>query len=312
MRAAVVGAGAWGKNLVRTLFEMGELAAVAELSPLRRKELAEKYPDVPIFDGLDPLVQSDIPVAVVGTPVPTHYSTVKALLESGKDVFVEKPMTLSVEDSEDLVRIAVERDRILMVGHLLLYQPAVQWIRGAIADGLIGQLRAIHQRRLGLGRARSVENVLWSLGVHDVAVALHLIGSVPEKIDVNGQRMLQPTVEDDVHLHMSFGGGIDTYLHCSWMWPERERGMVVVGSEAMLLYNELEQTVTLHRKSIGPDLKNIDNGSELVYSGSGEPLRLELAHFLECVEKRSTPMSDGRSGVEVVKVLQRASEELNK
>lgn len=310
MRTAVIGAGAWGKNIVRTLNEMGVLEAVVEMNPTLRSNLAEAYPDVTFYDDIQSIIDSDIPAVLIAIPAPTHYKVAKAFLEAGKDVFVEKPMTLSVEESEELVRIAQENDKILMVGHLLLYQPAVKWIHNAIHSGLIGQLRNIHQKRLGLGRARDVENVLWSLGVHDVAVALYLVGIAPEKIEANGQRILQPSTEDDIYLHMTFTGGIHTHLHCSWLWPERERGLVVVGTDGMLVYNELEQTVTLHRKSIGSDLKNIDNGSETVYEGSGEPLKLEMSHFLECVTNRSKPISDGTSGVEVIRVLQTASKGL--
>lgn len=310
IKAAVIGAGAWGKNLVRTLNEMGRLSAVAEIDPRLREQLAQSYPDVTIYDNPDRLLDMDVSAIVIGTPAPTHHRLAKKFLGSGRDVFVEKPMTLSVADSEDLVRTADDGGRILMVGHLLLYQPAVQWMKQALESGMVGKLYSIHQRRLGLGRARDVENVLWSLGVHDVAVALYLIGGVPEDIKVNGQCALQSTIEDDIHLNMTFPGGVHTHLHCSWLWPERERGTVVVGSKAMLVYNELEQTVTLHRKSISKDLKNVDEGSEMVYTGSGEPLRLELEHFLECVETRRKPISNGASGLEVIKVLQAATEEM--
>ena len=311
MRAAVVGAGMWGRNIIRTLAAMDSLACIVEADEAARVAISEQYPGVPVYADLAPLLESDVPAACIATPAPTHFQTAEALLEGGKDVCVEKPMTLSVSDAEKLVRMAAERGRVLMVGHLLLYQPAVQWIKQAISSGMVGELKSIHQRRLGLGRARDVENVLWAVGVHDVAVALHLIGYAPDDVQVTGQRVLQPTIEDDIHLQMTFAGGIQNHLHCSWLWPERERGMVVVGSEAMLVYNELEQTVTLHRKSIGGDLKNIDNGSELAYQGSGEPLKLELAHFLECCAERKEPLSSGASGVDVIRVLQNASERLN-
>ena len=311
MRAAVIGAGAWGKNIIKTLAAMDSLACVVEADEGARGAISGQYPGVPVYADLAPVLESDIPAACIATPAPSHFRAAEALLESGKDVFVEKPMTLSVSDAERLVQVARERGRVLMVGHLLLYQPAVQWIKQAISSGMIGELKSIHQRRLGLGRARDVENVLWSVGVHDVAVALYLIGRAPDSVQVTGQRALQPTIEDDIHLQMTFPGPVHSHLHCSWLWPERERGMVVVGSQAMLAYNELEQTVTLHRKSIGGDLKNIDNGSELAYQGSGEPLRLELAHFLECCAERREPLSSGASGVDVIRVLQTASERLS-
>ena len=311
MSVAVVGAGAWGKNLVRNLHEMGVLEAVAELSPQLRTELSAAYPDVTAHAEWTPVLRSDIPAVVVATPAPTHYEIAKAFLERDKDVFVEKPMTLSASEAQDLVKVAEARKRVLMVGHLLLYQPAVQWMRNAVESGMIGRLRSIHQRRLGLGRARSAENVLWSLGVHDIAVALYLVGGLPVSVDANGQCVLQSGIEDDVHLYMSFPQGVHTHLHCSWLWPERERGAVLVGEKGMLVYNELEQTVRLHRKTIDSALKNVDGGSEVVYQGSAEPLKLELSHFLDCVANRKAPLSDGLSGLEVVRVLQTASQRLN-
>lgn len=310
MKAAVVGAGAWGRNIVRTLNSLGELGAVAEVFEPIREKLAEDYPGVPVYPDYAPIIESDIKAVCVAAQAPDHYKIGKALLEAGKDVFIEKPMTLSSADAEDLVRIADERGAILMVGHLLLYQPAVAFIREAIASGMVGKLYSIHQTRCDLGRARDVENVLWSLGVHDVAVALSLIGEAPISVKVSGQAALNPGIEDDVHLQMMFPGGVHNYLHCSWLWPYKDRGMKVIGDKAMLVYNELEQSVTLYRKHIGPDLKNVDEGSEVVFQGAGEPLKLELQHFLECCEQRKTPLSDGRNGLEVVRVLEKASEEL--
>lgn len=311
MKAAVIGAGMWGKNIVRTLDAMGFLAAVADLDEGLRASLAATYPEAVMYDDPAAIISSDIPAVCIATHAPTHFPLAKALMESGKDVFVEKPMTLSYADAQELVEIAKENGRVLMVGHLLLYQPAVKFIKEAIGSGMVGELIAIHQRRLGLGRARNVENVLWSLGVHDVAVALYLIGKEPAGVQINGQRILQPGIEDDVHLQMTFDGGVQNYLHCSWYWPEKERGMVVIGTEAMLVYNELEQTVTLHKKTIDSDLKNVDNGSEIVYQGSGEPLKLELTHFLECAQDRKMPISSGESGAEVIRVLEIASERLS-
>jgi len=312
MKAAVIGAGAWGKNVVRTLNSIGALDSVAELDANLRAGFAEAYPGLTIHETIEPVIASDVPAVCIAVPAPWHYDIAKAALEAGKDVFVEKPMTHSIEDAQELVRIARERDRILMVGHLLLYQPAVQWIKQAIDSGMVGDLKSIHQKRLDLGRARDVENVLWSLGVHDVAVALMLIGEKPVSIDVQGQRVLQPAIEDDVHVSMTFANGVQNHLHCSWLWPVKDRGMTIIGSKGMLVYNELEQNVTLHRKTIGSDLKNSDQGSEIVYEGSGQPLTLELEHFLDCCKTRKTPISSGESGVEVIKVLATASERFNR
>jgi predicted dehydrogenase len=251
-----------------------------------------------------------VPAVAIATPVPTHYPIAREALLAGKDVFVEKPITLSLAEAEDLAKLAKQLDRVLMVGHLLLYQPAIQWIKQYLAAGELGQVHSLHQQRLNLGRARAVENVLWSFGVHDVAVLLHLVGAAPTRIYATGQRVLQAKVEDDVYLHLGFPGGVQAHLHTSWLWPERRRGLTVVGSKGMLVYDEIAQTVTLHKKGITPELANRDEGAEVVFSGSGEPLKLELEHFLARVADRAAPLSDATSGVEVVRVLEEASRQL--
>ncbi len=304
MKVAVFGAGAWGKNHIKTLNSLDALGAIVEVNPSARNDITKIYTDVPVFESVDEIIKSDIPAAVIATTATTHFDIAKKLLLAGKDVFVEKPMTLNVLDAEELVDLAETNGRILMVGHLLLHQPAIQWLRRALISDIIGKLHSIHQHRLGLGRARTAENVLWSLGVHDVAVVLYLIGRRPINLEVHGHRILQTNVEDDIYLHLIFPDGVYSHLHCSWLWPRKDRGMVIVGTTGMLEYNEVDQVVTLHKKRIDQELKNVDDGCEVVFEGSGEPLKLELQHFIECVEKRKAPISDGRSGLEVMQVMQ--------
>ncbi|MCE5324698.1 Gfo/Idh/MocA family oxidoreductase [bacterium] len=310
MKVAVIGAGAWGKNHVKNLHDMGSLGAIVETSAEARAAFASEYPGIPVWDNINHVLESDIAAAIVVTPAPTHYDIGMELLQNGKDVFIEKPMTLRAIHAEDLVETADKLDRVLMVGHLLLHQPAIQWLKEALDDGLIGKVHSIHQHRLGLGRARSAENVLWSLGVHDVAVVLYLLGKSPSKLNITGHRVLQTDVEDDIYLHLGFPEGIETHLHCSWLWPKKDRGMVIVGTNAMLEYNEADQVVMLHKKTIDTNLQNVDNGSEVIYQGSGQPLRLELEHFIKCCEERLTPISDGRNGLEVIRILQKTIERL--
>ena len=306
-RVAVIGAGAWGRNLVANFHDLGSLGAVAEADPGIRQDLAERFPALGIYADPQAIFASDITAVAIATPVPTHFAIARDAILAGKDVFVEKPLTLSLEDARSLVALARERGRVLMVGHLLLYQPAIQWIKAFLAAGELGEVHAIHQERLNLGRARAAENVLWSFGVHDVAVMLHLAGESPVRTRAWGQRVLQAKVEDDVHLHLAFASGAQAHLHTSWLWPEKRRRLTVVGSGGMLTYDELDQTVTLHRKGIDARLATRDDGSEVVFRGDGEPLRLELAHFLERLHDRGAPMSDGVSGIEVIRVLDEAS-----
>lgn len=311
---AVIGAGNWGRNLVRTLSGLNSLIAVAEASDALRAKLAEDYPEVDLYTDYSDLLNLDeVKAVAIATPAPTHHAVAKAFLEAGKDVFVEKPMTMTADEAEDLVKIAEDNDRILMVGHLLMYQPAIGRIKSLIEEGVIGDVFTIHQERKKLGRARNVENVLWSFGVHDVAVLLHLVGSAPTKVNAFGHSGLQPElgIEDDVYLHLDFANGVQAHLHNSWLWPENRRCLTIVGSKGVLVYNEIEQTVKLHRQSIDSKTLDITNeGEEIVHEGAKQPLEIELSHFMDCIESRETPISDGKSGLEVIRVLEKA--EINK
>ena len=291
---------------------MNVLAAVAEHHDDVRAQLAAEYPNLPLHrDQAAILADRSISGVLIGTPSPTHFAVAKEALQAGKDVFVEKPMTLNSRDAEALVGIANAEGRVLMTGHLLLFQPAIRWIKECLDARKLGQLYSLHQERMDLGRAQPVENVLWALGVHDIAVLLYLVGTQPQRIRASGHRVLTPGVEDDVYVHMEFPGGVRANLHNSWLWPSKRRRLVVVGSEGMLVYNEVRQTVTLHRKSIGPDLRNRDDGSEQVFDGHGQPLRLELEHFLDCMRTRATPLASGQSAVEVIKALEAAASMLD-
>ncbi|NLY90220.1 MAG: Gfo/Idh/MocA family oxidoreductase [Firmicutes bacterium] len=312
MRVGVIGAGHWGKNLIKTLDKLGALAAIAEPIEATRAKFLEIYPQVTFYDTYETMLTTEVEAVAIATPAYTHYQIAKAALLAGKDVFLEKPMTLGSREAEDLVRLAEERDRILMVGHLLLYQSALNWVKNYLSDGLLGKIFSLHQERMDLGRAQAVENVLWSLGVHDLAVLLYLIGEKPIELTICGQRALQPGVEDDVYLHLLFPEGIRAHLHNSWLWPEKRRRLTIIGSKGMLVYDELQQTVVLHDKGINGDLTNRDNGEKLVFKGDGEPLTRELEHFLACVETRKKPISDGRNGLEVIRILEQASELLAK
>jgi predicted dehydrogenase len=285
---------------------MRVLACVADVDEARRAEV-KAITSVPVYGNADQLLATEVDAVVVATPASTHHDVARGALSAGKDVFVEKPLAMSAKEGEALVRCADEAGRILMVGHMLLFQPAIRWMQNFLADGSIGRVYSLHQDRLNLGRARPVENALWSLGVHDIAVLLHLAGGAPVRTTAWGHCVLQEDVEDDVHVRLEFPGGLHAYQHSTWLWPEKRRRLTVVGSEAMLVYDEIQQRVLLHKKGIDGNLAAWDRGSELVFRGEGEPLRLELEHFVACITERSRPLSDGESAVEVLRVLERAS-----
>lgn len=306
MKIGVIGAGAWGKNLVNNFSEMGVLAGVADAVKENLGNAKTVQRDIELYDSHTDLLSQGYDAVAIATPAHTHYHIAKEAMEAGCDVFIEKPMTLDPAESEALVALGRKLDKIVMVGHLLLYQPAIAYIKKSLERGDIGKVYTMHQRRSKLGRARSVENVLWSFGVHDVAVLLYLAEQEPIEIQVAGHAGIHPGVEDDTYLHMSFPDGSKAHLHNSWLWPVVERGLIIVGEKGMLHYDEMAQQVKLIRKTIDSDLRNLDEGEEVVFEGSGQPLRLELEHFLDCCNTRSKPISDGQNGLDVVNVIAQA------
>lgn len=309
----VIGAGQWGQNLVRTYYELGALAAVVEADANIRSKLIDYYGNIPFYDDYkEAMTHHPSSAVVVATPAHTHYSLAEYALLAYRDVFIEKPLTLSSVEAERLLDLADRKKCILMVGHLLLYQPAIQKMKSLIDTGAIGTLKSLHQERMKLGRVRSVENVLWSFGVHDIAVLLYLIGQPPIHVQASGQAIVQSNIEDDVYMHLVFDNDVQAHLHTSWLWPEMRRRLTAIGDQGQLVYDEEKQEVILHLKGIHPDLSNRDDGSGLVYSGSEQPLKLECEHFLDCIATRKTPISDGRNGLETVRILEKASSQLKR
>jgi predicted dehydrogenase len=309
----VVGAGNWGKNLVSNFHALGALAGVVELSPKLREGVATSYSDVPLYDDFQiALTESGANAVIIATPAHTHYKLAIQAMEAGKDVFVEKPMTLTSTESISLAEYADKHNRILMVGHLLLYQPAIAWMRDYLTAGKLGDVQRVVAQRAKLGKVRAVENVWWSFSPHDVSIVLELLGR-PElvKVQATGCAILQPGIEDEVRVEMTFAGGKTAHIHASWLWPINQRGTIVIGSQGMLVYDEVAQTVTIHHKTVDSDLNHHDDGVEVIEVAADQPLRLECQHFLDCLASRQTPRSDGWNGVAVVEVLEKAQQAMS-
>lgn len=308
-QVGLIGAGKWGQNIARTLHQLGALGAIVETSAERRQQLKLLYPGVKICASCASVFSDPgIPAVAIATPAPTHHPLGIQAIGAGKDVFVEKPMALSSNDAAELVQAAIDGSRVLMVGHLLLYQPAVQFLKRYVDEGRLGQLYSVHQERVKLGRARYVENVTWSLGVHDVAVLLYLVGETPRVLTASGHCGLNEKVEDDVYLHMDFVSGVKAHLHNSWLWPENRRFLTMVGENGMLVYEEAAGRVSLHHKTVDRStLEARDGGQEIVFESdsSRQPLEIELSHFLACVNSRERPISGGAEGLAVVTALER-------
>lgn len=315
-RVAVVGAGHWGKNLVRNLHALGALAAICESDPRRRTELAARYPDVEITENYAALLQNPaLPGIVLATPAATHYEMARQALLAGKDVFVEKPLCLHPAQGEELCRLAGQHDRILMVGHLLHYHPAVQVLKEMVAAGRPGKIHHIYSHRLGLGIFRSEENVLFSFAPHDISVILALAGGPPRRVRALGTSTLRPEIADTVHLDLQFAGGLVAHIFVSWLHPFKEQRLVVVGEKGMLVFNDTapEDKLLYYPDPVawpgGVPVPQKQPPRVLPYP-DGEPLRAECATFLQAVATRQAPPTDGAEGLRVLAVLTAAQKSL--
>ena len=315
-KVIVVGAGSWGRNLVRNFHALGALAGVAEMSPDLRAGVAINFPEVPLYNDLQAALETDVDAIVLATPAPSHYKLALQALQAGKDVFVEKPMTLKTSEARHLAEYADSQNRILMVGHLLLYQPAIAWMRDYLATGKAGKVFHVATQRVKLGKVRREENVWWSFAPHDVSVILDLLSNSSgnlklQSVKATGHAMLQSGIADHVHVDLQFADGQTAHVHTSWYYPLSQRSTVVLAEKQMLVYDEVAQTVTIHNKTIDAELNNQDHGSEIVEIAAAEPLKIECQHFLDCIATRQRPRSDGWNGVAVVEVLEKAQEAIN-
>ena len=324
IRIAVVGTGDWGANLVRNFAALpgARLAALCDADAPRLARAAEQYPQAQALSRVEEVAASpDIDAAVVSSSAASHHALTKTLLTAGKDVFVEKPLALRVADAEELVALARERQRILMVGHLLLYHPAVRYLKDMVRRGDLGDLYYVTSQRVNLGKVRRDENALWSFAPHDLSVILHLIEEEPVDVAARGASFLQKGVEDVVFLHLRFPGGKMAHVHVSWLDPHKFRQFTLVGSKQMVVFDDMEASEKIRIYD-----KGVDRGGEIVsYSESltvrsgditipkvslQEPLRIECQHFVECVRERRTPLTDGAGGLAVVRVLAAAQASL--
>lgn len=313
---AVIGAGYWGVNHVRNFHELGVLSMVCDTSKSSLEKIVEKFPGVRVeSDIASAIVASGVRGVVIATPAETHYSLARAAIEAGKDVLVEKPLTLDVTEGKHLVNMAAERGAILMVGHLLEYHPAVLRLRQLIESGKIGELRYIYSNRLNLGKVRREENILWSFAPHDIAIILRLIGGWPSRVAVTGGMYLQPSVADVTVTSIEFPTGVRAHIFVSWLHPYKEQRLVVVGSKRMAVFDDVRTEGKLMVYDQGVEFVD---GAPITRKSEGvaeeldiaEPLRLQCLQFLESIETRRNPLTDGESGLRVLRVLDAAERSL--
>ena len=270
---------------------------------------------------LDRLLEDDeLDAVVLATPVPTHAELAVRVAQAGKHCFVEKPLATNAADAEAAVAAAASAGKLLMVGHLLEYHPAVARLKQLIDEGELGSLYYLYGNRLNLGVLRADENALWSLGAHDVSVVLHLIGEEPEECLAQGASYVREGVEDVVFCYLRFPSGIVAHLHLSWLDPHKERRLTVVGARRMATFDDMlvEGKLAVYDKGFDEDARSW--GEYITRSGdvfspripNAEPLRLECEHFVECVRSGRTPRSDGHSGLRVVRVLEQLQQSLER
>lgn len=317
MRAgvAVIGCGHWGKNLARSFAELGALRAVCDSDPVAATMIAEQRA-VPAESWGTILAAPEIAGVAIAAPAALHAGLASAALTAGKDVFVEKPLAVELAEAETLVAQACAAGRILMVGHLLQYHPAFQTLKTLVAEGALGELRYLYSNRLNFGRLRREENVLWSFAPHDISMILNLVGSAPTWVEAQSATYLNPGIADFATVQLGFAGGVRGHIQVSWLNPFKEQKLVVVGSEAMAVFDDRrlwDEKLLLYRHSVadeaGQPVAKAADGEPIIVT-KNEPLRLECQQFLDSMTTRQAPPTDGAEGLRVLGVLAAAQAKL--
>ena len=312
-KICVIGGGRWGENHIRTLFQMGNLGGIVDANPQRLDYLIEKYP-VPGFSQVDAAFQKEYNGFILATPAETHYPLGKMLLERGLNVLIEKPMALSSKHSGELLVIAERTKAKLMVGHLLLFHPAIKKIKETVDRGKIGRLFYAYSTRLKLGTVRTEENVFWSFAPHDISVLDYLIGQPAIRIKAKGSKFLQDNIYDITMAQLEYPNNVHAHIFVSWLHPFKEQRLVVIGSGGMLSFDDssLEKNVIYYNKHIDWEQGKpaiVERPDEIITYAKSAPLEEELKYFIENLDKEII-ISGGKTGHAVVKVLEKVQEQL--
>jgi UDP-2-acetamido-3-amino-2,3-dideoxy-glucuronate N-acetyltransferase len=317
INVAVIGMGYWGKNLVRNFHEIGNLRVVSDSDLSRGVTIEEKYPGVEFQpDYRSILDDSSIQAVVIATPAASHYEITKQALEAGKDVFVEKPLSLDIAQGEELVALAAKKQQILMVGHILNYHPAVAELKRMINKGSLGRIQYIYSNRLNIGKIRTEENILWSFAPHDISVILGLLGEEPCEVSCSGGAYLNKDIADVTMSEFLFPSGVRAHIFVSWLHPFKEQRLVLIGSEKMAVFDDTaEDKLKIYPHKV--EWRNriptaVKAEAEAVALSEAEPLKSECEHFIECVRERKTPLSDGYEGLKVLKILNKCQLAMDK
>lgn len=321
MKIGVIGVGHWGPNLIRNFRELGVLGMVCDRDGEKLEKIKARFRDIETTRSVEKLILSSDGV-VIAAGGGEHYELVRSALSHNKDVFVEKPLALTLKHGKELVALAKERHLILMVGHLLLYHPGVQMLKKYVDEGTLGTIRYIYSQRVNLGRVSTNENALWSFGPHDVSVILYLLGEEPLSVMAVGKSYLIKDVPDVVFLTLSFPGNVLVHIQLSWLDPHKIRKFTIVGDKKMAVFDDMEaEKIRLYDKGIDftPQFTNFGEATSL-RSGdilipkidTREPLSIECREFINCIQERKTPLSDGELALKVLKVLEAAQRCIDK
>jgi len=319
-----IGLGAWGKNLLRNFSSLNQchVRMACDLDDAQCAKASEMFRNIVFTTKYDDILNDDkIEAVVIATPPALHYEMAKRAFEAGKDVFVEKPLVLNLEEGKKLVELAEKKDRILMVGHIMEYHPASLFLKDYIKNGILGEIYYLYSSRINLGKVRDIENSLWSFAPHDISIIMFLLGKYPSRVTAAGSSYLQKNIEDVCFMTMHFDDKTMAHVHVSWLDPHKERKLTVVGSKKMVVFDDTKTSEKIWLYDKGVDTKldyetygeylNLRIGDITIPQiPGGEPLRLECIHFLQCVQNRSCPRSDGYDGLRVLSVLQAAQQSL--
>jgi predicted dehydrogenase len=334
VRLAQVGLGYWGPNLARNLAAVdgGELAVLCDADTGRLQRMARQLPGPRLVtDYADVLADDTIDGVVLATPVDTHFTLAKAALEAGKHVLVEKPLATTSADCEALIALADERDLRLMVGHVFVYNPAVRRVKELIDAGELGEIQYIYSQRLNLGQVRQDVNAMWNFAPHDISILCDWLDAEPSEVTARGFSYVQPGIEDVVFMTMAFPGGVGANVHISWLDPLKVRRMTVVGSEKMVVYDDVsaDAKITIYDRGVTKRPMHAAEGlgayrtfgefQLLLRAGDvlipklefTEPLKIECQDFVDCIRSGATPRSDGRQGLRVVRTLEAAQRSMS-
>lgn len=304
----VIGGGRWGQNHIKTLAGLNALAAIVETNPQRLAQLIEQYPPVKGYTNMDEAIEAGYAGYIVATPAETHFTIAEKLISKGLNVLVEKPMTMTVLQSEELVKLAEKTGSRLMVGHVLLFHPAIIKIKETIDSGKVGDLLYLYSTRLNLGTVRTEESVFSSFAPHDISVLDYIIGKPAIDIQAKGSKFLQKNIYDSTMTQLTYPGNIHAHIYVSWLHPFKEQKLVIVGNKGMISFDDStrEKEIYYYNKRI--DFENgipvkVEHPDEIISYEKKMPLEEELKYFIDHLDK-TIEVADGKSGYEVVKILE--------